>query len=120
MDALAYEFSVTGKPNPNYAVYANGVEFDWYRVDSQGNVILMDAKNYTERNLMFLDPNMKFVENSIAEFITNTQRQITAANGRPVELIFPDIDVSNRILDIIRTNTTLSAAYDNGMLLIVP
>jgi hypothetical protein len=121
MDALAYEFSVTGKPNPNYAVYANGVELDWYRVDSQGNVILMDAKNYDSTKNPLV-PQLSSNGSQIvyhplyhifkADFIVDTTRQLNAIpTGSSIEIIVPTQIVANAMIHVIRTDTTLQAAY---------
>ncbi|GAB4545284.1 MAG: hypothetical protein OHK0023_03330 [Anaerolineae bacterium] len=46
-DHIAYEFRVSGKPDPNLAIYVNGKEFDWYRI-VDGRTQLIDAKNWDD------------------------------------------------------------------------
>jgi Pretoxin HINT domain len=93
-DAFAYEFMATGKPNPNYAVYAGGVEFDWYRVDSQGNVIYMDAKLAIDGGWFDLSVGGNFITVKRDKILAQMNRQLAAAGTSYVEWIVPSANIA--------------------------
>lgn len=70
-----FEYTATGKPDPNIAIYVNGTEFDWYRVEPNGEIILLDAKNINAGG--YLD----FSISSTATFGANEARAEGARRG---------------------------------------
>jgi hypothetical protein len=93
-NALAYEFMVTGKPNPNQAIYVGGVEFDWYRVNEAGQTILVDAKLATDGGWFDLSVGGSFITVKQDKILAQMNRQLAAAGTSYVEWIVPSENIA--------------------------
>lgn len=84
-DHIAYEFRVSGKPDPNLAIYVNGKEFDWYRI-VDGRTQLVDAKNWQPSFFNFLDRD--FAGQVADEIKDNALDQLAAARAIGADVVW--------------------------------
>jgi WXG100 family type VII secretion target len=97
--ATAWEFTGTGKPDPTIAVYATlpdgPVEFDWYRFNADGTLVLLDAKTINPYGRFDLNVPRWSATRYDTNLISTAQRQSEAARllgpGVTVEWMVPPL-----------------------------